>query len=298
MATEDDVRRTCLAFDGVTERLSWGQPAWFARTLMARMWDDGVLTVKSTERDVLAGADPETFFWTPHHERSPDLVLVRLDRVTRDELRELLEEEARKKKIREEQIRQAREAEAERQEEARREAEAQAKADAARSRASTSDDSSRSSGGSSSGSAPTTSSQPAQPPAPSSSSVLARPVNGPVTSEFGMRFHPILAYSRLHSGRDYGASCGTPVYAAAAGTILRAGTAGGYGNQIVVSHGVIGGSLLSTSYNHLSSFARTSGSVSRGQVIGYIGTTGTSTGCHLHFETHQNGTAVDPRRYL
>jgi len=92
MATEDDVRDLCLRLPGVTERLSWGRPAWFARTLMARMWDDGVLTVKTTERDVLHGAEPETFFWTPHHERSPQLVLVRLERVPGDELSELLHE--------------------------------------------------------------------------------------------------------------------------------------------------------------------------------------------------------------
>lgn len=76
----------------MTERLSWKRPAWFARTLMARMWDDGVLTVKSHERDVLRGADPETFYWTEHHEGSPQLVLVRLDRVAPDELEELLTE--------------------------------------------------------------------------------------------------------------------------------------------------------------------------------------------------------------
>lgn len=92
MATEDDVRRICLALPGVTERLSWERPAWFAKTLMARIWEDGVLTVKSTERDVLAGSDPETFFWTPHHDRSPQLVLVRLDRVGPAELEELLTE--------------------------------------------------------------------------------------------------------------------------------------------------------------------------------------------------------------
>ena len=92
MATEDDVRRLCLAMPGVTERLSWGQPAWFARTLMARIWEDGVLTVKTDERDALAGTDPDTFFWTPHHERSPKLVLVRLDRVDTDELDELLQD--------------------------------------------------------------------------------------------------------------------------------------------------------------------------------------------------------------
>lgn len=92
MATEDDVRRICLSKPGVTERVSWAQPAWFARTLMARIRDDGVVTVKTDERDALAGTDPETFFWTPHHERSPKLVLVRLDRVKVDELSELLEE--------------------------------------------------------------------------------------------------------------------------------------------------------------------------------------------------------------
>jgi hypothetical protein len=92
MATEDDVRRTCLALPGVTERLSWGQPAWFARTLMARMWADTVLTVKTEEREALAGTRPDIYFWTPHHDRSPRLVLVRLDRVPDDELGELLEE--------------------------------------------------------------------------------------------------------------------------------------------------------------------------------------------------------------
>jgi hypothetical protein len=92
VATEEDVRRRCLSLPGVTERLSWGQPAWFARTLMARIWEAGVVTVKSEERDVLAGSDPDTYFWTPHHDRSPNLVLVRLGRVTDDELDELLTE--------------------------------------------------------------------------------------------------------------------------------------------------------------------------------------------------------------
>lgn len=90
MTTEDDVRRFCLALPGVTERPSWGRPAWFARTLMARMWDDDVLTVKTLEREELAASDPDTFFWTPHHERSPLLVLVRLGRVDTGELEELL----------------------------------------------------------------------------------------------------------------------------------------------------------------------------------------------------------------
>ena len=90
MTTEADVRRLCLALPGGTERVSWGRPAWFARTLLARMWDEDVLTVKTHERDELAASDPDTFFWTPHHERSPLLVLVRLARVDPTEVDELL----------------------------------------------------------------------------------------------------------------------------------------------------------------------------------------------------------------
>lgn len=92
MSSQDDVRRICLSLPGVTERVSWAQPAWFARTLMARIWEDGGVTVKTDERDSLAGTDRETYFWTPHHDRSPKLVLVRLDRVKVDELSELLAE--------------------------------------------------------------------------------------------------------------------------------------------------------------------------------------------------------------
>ena len=92
MASEDDVRRICLALPDVTERQSWGRPAWFARTLVARMWDDDVVTVKTEEREALTASDPEVFFWTPHHDRSPSLVLVRLDRVDLEELEELLTE--------------------------------------------------------------------------------------------------------------------------------------------------------------------------------------------------------------
>lgn len=92
MSTESDVRVLCLALPGVTERPSWNRPAWFARTLMARMWDDTVLTVKTTEREALAATDPGTYYWTPHHQGSPQLVLVRLERVEDAELRELLAE--------------------------------------------------------------------------------------------------------------------------------------------------------------------------------------------------------------
>ena len=92
MVTEADVRRSALALPGVTERLSWGQPAWFAKTLLARIWEPGVLTVKTEEREALAGTEPEIFFWTPHHERSPQLVLVRLERIDGTLLKELLED--------------------------------------------------------------------------------------------------------------------------------------------------------------------------------------------------------------
>lgn len=90
--TEEDVRRACLAMPDVMERKSWGRPAWFARRIFARLWEDGVLTVKTEEREALAAEDPSTYFWSPHHERSPQLVLVRLDRIGEPELAELLGE--------------------------------------------------------------------------------------------------------------------------------------------------------------------------------------------------------------
>lgn len=92
MASEEDVRRICLSMPGVTERPSWGQPAWFARTLMARIWQKDVVTVKTNERDALAGTAPDIYFWTPHHQRSPILVLICLEKVAARELHELLEE--------------------------------------------------------------------------------------------------------------------------------------------------------------------------------------------------------------
>lgn len=87
-----DVRRACLSLPGVIERPSWGQPAWFAATLMARMWDEGILTLKSRERQALVAMNPETYFWTPHHDKSALLVLVRLDLVGTAELLELIDE--------------------------------------------------------------------------------------------------------------------------------------------------------------------------------------------------------------
>jgi murein DD-endopeptidase MepM/ murein hydrolase activator NlpD len=129
-------------------------------------------------------------------------------------------------------------------------------------------------------------------------SSLSRPVGSPITSPFGWRYHPILHYSRLHGGTDFGAPCGTPVRAAAGGSIVTAGWGGGFGNRVVIDHGRMRGSDLASSYNHLSRIIKHSGTVSRGQVIGYSGTTGLSTGCHLHFEVYKNGDRVNPMNWL
>lgn len=144
--------------------------------------------------------------------------------------------------------------------------------------------------------------RPYTPPAgdanPGGGGFLSYPANGPITSEFGMRFHPILLVWKLHTGTDFGIDCGTPVYATAAGTVISAGWGGGYGNRVMVDHGIHRGVDLVTTYNHLSSIVVHGGGVSRGQLIGYSGTTGYSTGCHLHFETLEDGTFVNPRTWI
>lgn len=128
---------------------------------------------------------------------------------------------------------------------------------------------------------------------------LSYPANGPTTSGFGMRWHPVLQKWLLHDGLDWGLACGTPIYAAADGEIIRAGwRESGWGNQVLIDHGIHRGVDLVTSYNHLSSIVRWGGTVKRGQLIAYSGTTGYSTGCHLHFGTYQNGTPVNPRNWL
>ncbi len=133
----------------------------------------------------------------------------------------------------------------------------------------------------------------------SSSGFLSQPMPGAVTSEFGMRLHPILGIYVLHSGIDFGAACGTPVTAAADGVVYATPYDSSRGNHVIVDHGVQRGVNLTTAYLHLERFAVSPGqSVSRGQVVGYEGTTGSSTGCHLHFETRENGTPVNPRNWL
>ena len=118
---------------------------------------------------------------------------------------------------------------------------------------------------------------------------LIWPVRGTVTSEYGYR------WGRLHAGIDIGAPAGTPIRAAKAGEVISAGYMGGYGNCVIIDHG--GG--FTTLYAHMTRFATSDGaSVSQGQVIGYVGSTGSSTGNHLHFETRVNGNPQNPRRYL
>lgn len=140
-------------------------------------------------------------------------------------------------------------------------------------------------------------------PAPSQGSTAARPFINPssvspmvVTSDYGMRFHPILHYWRLHAGTDIRTYCGTPLYAAASGTVEWARARSGFGNQVMLNHGYWNGASLMASYNHMTSFAVSAGqSVSQGQLLGYAGNTGTSAACHLHYEVYVNGSTVDPR---
>ncbi|MFM7379454.1 MAG: M23 family metallopeptidase [Erythrobacter sp.] len=120
---------------------------------------------------------------------------------------------------------------------------------------------------------------------------LLAPVPGPVTSNFGMRRHPILGYTRMHAGIDFKASYGTPIVAVSDGKVSAAGRAGGCGIAVRLEHG--GG--LSTRYCHMSRMAVAPGmSVRRGQVIGYVGSTGLSTGAHLHYEMYRGGRAINP----
>lgn len=134
---------------------------------------------------------------------------------------------------------------------------------------------------------------------PSSGGPLSPPTTeGWISSEYGMRFHPIQRRWRLHSGRDYAAPCGTPVKAAANGSVISSGYNSGYGNRVIVDHGVVNGVHLATTYNHMERIRVSSGRVSKGTVVGYEGSTGNSNGCHIHFEVYEDGSFVDPRNYL
>jgi len=132
--------------------------------------------------------------------------------------------------------------------------------------------------------------------APMGNGTFIWPVNAPITSPFGYRTDPVTGAQAFHAGLDLGAPCGTPIKAAGTGVVISAGfNSGGYGNMTLINHG--GG--MSTLYGHQSSIIVSAGqNVTQGQVIGYVGSTGKSTGCHLHFEVRVDGNPVDPTGYL
>jgi murein DD-endopeptidase MepM/ murein hydrolase activator NlpD len=120
---------------------------------------------------------------------------------------------------------------------------------------------------------------------------LLQPVPGPITSRFGMRFHPILGYLRRHAGEDFKAAYGQPIVAVTDGVVLSAGRAGGCGNAVKLAHP----GNIQTRYCHMSAMAVHAGQqVGRGQVIGYVGSTGLATGPHLHYEMYRGGMPVNP----
>ncbi len=132
---------------------------------------------------------------------------------------------------------------------------------------------------------------PGQPPVVAFSGLFARPSNGRISSGYGMRFHPILRRNRVHAGIDFAAGSGSPIMAAASGEVIVAQYSRSYGNMLVIDHG--GG--ISTLYAHASRLYVSAGqTVSRGQVIAAVGSTGLSSGPHLHWEVRVNGSPVNP----
>jgi murein DD-endopeptidase MepM/ murein hydrolase activator NlpD len=120
---------------------------------------------------------------------------------------------------------------------------------------------------------------------------MMMPVEGHITSYFGNRYHPILHFTRFHAGLDIGAGWGSPIVAAGDGRVIAAGWAGGYGREVQIAHG---GGIVSL-YGHMSQIVAQPGTfVRQGQLIGYVGSSGLSTGPHVHFEVRMGGTPVNP----
>lgn len=133
----------------------------------------------------------------------------------------------------------------------------------------------------------------------SSGAFLQRPVPGAVTSAYGYRTHPIYGYYSLHDGTDFSAPCGTPNRAAGAGTVISRVYSDVYGNRLYLDLGQVNGKNMTVVYNHLTSYSVSTGErVVRGEVVGQSGSTGWSTGCHLHFTVLLDGNPVDPMGYL
>lgn len=134
---------------------------------------------------------------------------------------------------------------------------------------------------------------------PVSKSGWLAPSNARRSSPFGWRVHPIYHTRKLHAGMDFAAACGSAVKATKDGTVLATTSNASAGNKLIVGHGISGGHVMTSSYHHLQRFAVSTGQhVKQGQTIAYVGTTGSSTGCHLHFEIHEDGTAVNPVNYI
>ncbi|HHV19949.1 MAG TPA: peptidoglycan DD-metalloendopeptidase family protein [Propionibacterium sp.] len=137
---------------------------------------------------------------------------------------------------------------------------------------------------------------PAPKQAAAPASPFIKPVNGRVTSRYGMRLHPVLKVWKLHDGTDYGASCNTPLRAAADGVVTERYYNAGYGNRLMIDHGRINGKFMTTGYNHATHYTVKVGQrVKQGDVIGYVGSTGYSTGCHLHLMVWVNGKVTNPQ---
>ncbi|MCU1692731.1 MAG: Peptidase, partial [Frankiales bacterium] len=125
------------------------------------------------------------------------------------------------------------------------------------------------------------------------------PADGPLTSHFGWRRHPIFGDMRFHAGIDIGAAYGSPTHAADDGVVTYAGPASGYGTLVLISHGTRGGRDVTTGYAHQSALLVGVGDhVARGQQVGRVGNEGNSTGPHLHFEVRLDGDPVDPLDYV
>ncbi|QGN33312.1 M23 family metallopeptidase [Microlunatus sp. Gsoil 973] len=124
------------------------------------------------------------------------------------------------------------------------------------------------------------------------------PVDGPITSPYGMRLHPILHVWKLHDGTDFGVGCGTPIRAPYPGRVTEEYYNAGYGNRLFIDHGRVDGHYITTAMNHAIRYIVSPGQhVSQGQVVGYVGETGYATGCHLHLMVWEDGNMINPMRW-
>jgi murein DD-endopeptidase MepM/ murein hydrolase activator NlpD len=235
---------------------------------------DRVAGLVQREEDLLDAAEGE------RHKRQLVLAELDADRATHLQMVAQLEEEGRQL---EEELRRLAEEERRRQEEEERRLAEERRQEEQRQRQLASRSSSGGGGGG-----------PAS-AAASSTGRMQRPGGGRVTSSYGWRTHPIFGTRRFHAGVDFGGGYGAPILAADGGVVVSASSRGGYGLAVVIDHG----RGLTTLYAHQSRFAVSTGQrVSRGQVVGYVGSTGFSTGPHLHFEVRVGGATRDPMDYL